>query len=220
MSEWNFKLMWPPQSEGKTRCSAGGAVNCTSWMVKTEVSMLPFVGPWKTSLEGSSGHVLVSTNKGYDDSGENSRFVKGCPVAGVVVPQLSGGIRGGPRARGAVAGVTNAELDSRNGVGRRRPLNAGASDEVTVTWMLRSKKRCPRDSKSLSICGCDGYMLVIHGRHWRSGGGCFMNYTCTYAWRKGSQKLANKWLYPNRDCPDDRERELTPGQSRGASYPS
>jgi uncharacterized protein YacL (UPF0231 family) len=39
----------------------------------------------------------------------------------------------------------------------------------------------PKDSESLSICGCDGYMLVVHGRHWRGRGSCFLNSTCTYA---------------------------------------
>lgn len=48
-----------------------------------------------------------------------------------------------------------------------------------MTWMLRSNKRCPKDSKSLSICGCDSYMLVARGRLWGDHGSCFLNSTCT-----------------------------------------
>lgn len=33
----------------------------------------------------------------------------------------------------------------------------------------------PKDSESLSGCGCGSYMLVVHGRHWRGRGSRSLN---------------------------------------------
>jgi hypothetical protein len=52
----------------------------------------------------------------------------------------------------------------------------------------------PKDSKSLSICGCDGYMLVVHGRRWRGCGSCFLSSTCICVKIRGKRGCGTSWL--------------------------